>query len=147
MNSPQQRLELKRKKFHSSLPQVKITTCRIERSKSSELQRFIIEGDPVLLGVVLPRIEIGGLVPIKIRTSVDGRIAVGMVKGIPESSGVLIDYGFTKDSCPIEETAFGQKDARIFKRISRLPVRRARRNKFWRKIRRFLAGIFLKRDN
>lgn len=147
MNTPQQRLELKRKKFLSSQPQIKLKTCRVERSIDSEIQRFIIEGNPVMLGAVLPRIEIGDLVPLKMMASADGRIAVGIVKGIPKTTRVQINYGFTKDSCNIEETAFSRKDADAYKRITQLPVRRAGGNKTWRKIRKFLAGIFLKKKS
>ena len=145
MNTPKQRLELKRKKFLSSQPQIKLKTCRVERSTDSEIQRFIIEGNPVMLGAVLPRIEIGDLMPLKMMASADGRIAVGIVKGIPKTPRVLVDYGFTKASCKIEETPFSRNDADAFKRITKLPVRRSGVNKTRRKIRKFLAGIFLKK--
>lgn len=141
MNKAQNKPGSKREKFLKSLPQIKLKTCRVEKSGDSKLQRFIIEGNPVMLGAILPRIEIGDLVPLKMMASADGRIAVGFMKGIPKTSKVLIDYGFTKDSCKIEETAFSQKDAETLKRITYLPVRKAGGNKTLRKIRKFLAGI------
>ena len=147
MNNPQQRLALKRKVFLKSQPQIKLKTCRLERSKESDIHRLIIEGNPVLLGAVLPKIEIGGLVPLKMMASTDGKLAVGIVKGHQKNNRVLIDYGFTRDHCEIEEASFTEKDVMVFKQITQIPVRRARGNKLWRMIRKFLARIFLKRKD
>ncbi len=145
MNKTQNRnkLKLKREKFRKSLPQINLKTCRVEKSKDSKALHFIIEGDPVVLGAVLPKIDIGEQAPLKMMASLDGKIAVGLVKGYPKNPRVLIDYGFTKGSCKIEETDFSRKDAYAYKRITQLPVRMACRDKVLRKVRKYLARIFL----
>tara|TARA_R110002167_G_scaffold232047_4_gene437313 strand:- start:1678 stop:2121 length:444 start_codon:yes stop_codon:yes gene_type:complete len=140
MKKTAQRIELKREAYRKELPQIKLETCRLEQSKGSEPRRFIIEGDPVVLGAILPNVDIGGLPPLKLMASADRKIAVGFVRGTIKNQKVIIDYGFTKDSCMIAETAFGDKDVSRYKLITKPGVRSVRKQNFWRRIVQFFLS-------
>ena len=136
------RIQAKREAYRKGLPQIKLETCRLEQNKDTKMHRFIIEGDPVLLGAVFPNVKIGGLSPIKMMSSADRKVAVGLVRGTIKNQNTIIDYGFTKDSCKIVDTAFSQSDAKRYRQITKPLIRKVKKPGLWNKIARLFRSLF-----
>ena len=147
MKEKAKKIQLKREAYRKGLPQIKLETCRLEEAKDTELQRYIIEGNPVVLGAVLPKVEIGGLPPQKLMASANRKVVVGLVRGAVKNKNVIIDYGFTKDSCTISEAGFSTNDAKRYKEITKSLIRKARKRNLWEKIIRFFHSLITSNKN
>ena len=141
MNIATERVKASRDKFQQSLPRIQLHECKVEKENDSNVRRLIIEGKPVLLGAIIPNAEIGGLPPLKLMASDNRDVAVGFLKGPLKTSRAIIDYGFTRSECQVEEIVFTDKDREVFDRISRLPVRKKCGNKYFRKMTNFAAWV------
>lgn len=135
------RVNIKRNEFQKSLPQIQLDTCRVEKSDDSKVRRIIIEGNPVLLDAILPRAEIGGLKPLKLMASADRKIAAGLIRGELKSKYAILDYGFTRDECQLDEVVFTPIDMEIFEQTTLIPLRKAPSNQIFRTITNILAGL------
>lgn len=137
-------IKLKRK-GSTQQPSVSLEICQIDLKKTGEGYALLISGDPVLLGVVPPLIDIGGMSPVKIYPSQDQKYAAGWIKELPESNEVLIDYGFTQSRCNIERKTFSKDQIQLFKKITKRTLHTPQRPGFLRLLfLRLLNRIFSK---
>ena len=144
MMTPEQRANISRENFRNQLPQIQLIKCRVEKSTDSSVRRLIIDGNPVLAGAVLPRVDIGGLTPLKLVSAAKGTTAIGVLQGELQSRKAIIDYGFTRGECVIEEIDFGEEENDLFNDTSRLPIPRTRGIRLLRKVTNALAAILWK---
>ncbi|NND63239.1 MAG: hypothetical protein HKN48_08600 [Flavobacteriaceae bacterium] len=126
------KLAKKRALYLEGLPKLKLTKCLVELKDQNERKRFLIKGNPVLVGPLLPEVTIGGLAPLKLILSKDGKTAAGFVDGYFKNEKVSIDYGYTQGECSIDEVAFQLEENRLYNLIT-APVKRRKPKKssFW----------------
>ena len=76
----------KRSEARNRIPQVKLDDCRVQTSADAQGFRVILEGSPVFIGAVPPKVDVGGQKPVSIAFSRNARIAAGLISAAPKTN-------------------------------------------------------------